>query len=72
MQKNINQPAVLVLLAVLWGFLYVIFQLPLTSGSIFREHAPGARRPGADKVKISDDSMNGVVAVIRNRIDALG
>jgi preprotein translocase subunit SecD len=73
MQKNINQLRFLVLLAVLGCSLYVIFQLPLNLGLDLQ----GGTRlvlegQETDKVKISDDSMNGVVAVIRNRIDALG
>jgi preprotein translocase subunit SecD len=73
MQKNINQLRFLVLLAVLGASLYVIFQLPLNLGLDLQ----GGTRlvlegQETDKVKISDDSMNGVVAVIRNRIDALG
>ena len=73
MQKNINQLRFLILLAVLGASIYVIFQLPLNLGLDLQ----GGTRlvlegQETDKVKISDDSMNGVVAVIRNRIDALG
>jgi preprotein translocase subunit SecD len=73
MQKNINQLRFLVLLAVLGASLYVIFQLPINLGLDLQG---GTRMvlegQETDKVKISEDSMNGVVAVIRNRIDALG
>ncbi|MBN3032861.1 MAG: protein translocase subunit SecD [Candidatus Saganbacteria bacterium] len=73
MQKNINQLRFLVLLAVLGVSVYVITQLPVNLGLDLQ----GGTRlvlegRETDKVKISDDAMNGVVAVIRNRIDALG
>jgi preprotein translocase subunit SecD len=73
MQRNINQLRFLILLAVLGASVYVIFQLPLNLGLDLQ----GGTRlvlegQETDKVKIGDDSMNGVVAVIRNRIDALG
>lgn len=73
MQKNINQLRFLILLAVLGVSVYIIMQLPLNLGLDLQ----GGTRlvlegQETDKVKISDDSMNGVVAVIRNRIDALG
>jgi preprotein translocase subunit SecD len=73
MQKNVNQLRFLILLAVLGVSVYIIMQLPLNLGLDLQ----GGTRlvlegQETDKVKISDDSMNGVVAVIRNRIDALG
>lgn len=52
---------------------YLVATTPLTLGLDLQG---GARLvlegQSTDKVKISDDSMNGVLAVIRNRIDALG
>ncbi|MDD5594463.1 MAG: protein translocase subunit SecD [Candidatus Margulisbacteria bacterium] len=73
MQKNINQLRFLVLLGVLAVSVYVIMQLPINLGLDLQG---GTRMvlegQETEKVKISDDAMNGVVAVIRNRIDALG
>lgn len=73
MQKNINQLRLLGLLAVLGGSIVILVQLPITLGLDLQ----GGTRlvlQGDDtaKVKVSDDAMSGVVAVIRNRIDALG
>lgn len=73
MQKNINQLRLLIILAILGVSVYVITQLPINLGLDLQ----GGTRlvlegRETDKVKISDDAMNGVVAVIRNRIDALG
>lgn len=71
--KNLNQFRLLVILAVIAASLFVIFQMPLTLGLDLQ----GGTRlvfvgQDTDKVKVSDDAMSGVVAVIRNRIDALG
>lgn len=73
MAKNINQLRLLILLAVLGVSTCVITQLPLTLGldlqggtRLVLEGVP------TEKVKVSEDAMHGVVAVIRNRIDALG
>ncbi|MFA5112870.1 MAG: protein translocase subunit SecD [Candidatus Margulisiibacteriota bacterium] len=73
MQKNINQLRFLALLATVGISVYIIMQLPITLGLDLQ----GGTRlvlEGQDtaKVKISDDAMAGVAAVIRNRIDALG
>ena len=71
--KNINQFRLLIILAVIAASIFVIFQMPLNLGLDLQ----GGTRlvfVGIDteKVKVSDDAMAGVVAVIRNRIDALG
>lgn len=73
MRKNINQLRLLALLAVFGVSLFVIFRFPLNLGLDLQ----GGTRlvfqgEDTEKVKVSDDSMAGVVAVIRNRIDALG
>ena len=73
MQKNINQLRFLGLIAVVAVSAYIIMQLPITLGLDLQ----GGTRlvmEGRDteKIKVSDDAMAGVVAVIRNRIDALG
>lgn len=72
-RKNINQFRILILLGIVAVSVYIIVQLPLNLGldlqggtRLVLEGQP------TDKVKISDDSMAGAVAVIRNRIDALG
>jgi preprotein translocase subunit SecD len=71
--KNINQLRFLALLATLGVSIYVITQLPINLGLDLQ----GGTRlvlegRETEKIKISDDAMNGVVAVIRNRIDSLG
>ncbi|MFH1826153.1 MAG: protein translocase subunit SecD [bacterium] len=73
MKKNINQLRILIILGILAISVYIIFQLPITLGldlqggtRLVLEGQP------TDKVQISDDAMAGAVAVIRNRIDALG
>ncbi|MBU0672334.1 MAG: protein translocase subunit SecD [Candidatus Margulisbacteria bacterium] len=73
MKKNINQLRILILLAIVAFSVYVIMQLPITLGldlqggtRLVLEGQP------TDKVPLSDDAMAGAVAVIRNRIDALG
>jgi len=73
MQRNINQLRLLLLLAVIGVSVYILTQLPLNLGLDLQ----GGTRlvlegQETDKIKLSDDAMNGVVAVIRNRIDALG
>jgi preprotein translocase subunit SecD len=72
-RKNINQFRILTILAIVAVSIYVITQLPITLGldlqggtRLVLEGQP------TEKVKVSDDSMTGAVAVIRNRIDALG
>jgi len=72
-RKNINQFRILIILGIVAVSIYVIMQLPLNLGldlqggtRLVLEGQP------TDKVKVSDDSMAGAVAVIRNRIDALG
>ena len=73
MQKNINQFRFLIILGVIGASVYILFNLPITLGLDLQG---GTRMVlegrDTDKVKVSDDSMAGVVAVIRNRIDALG
>src|SRR3989344_647632 len=71
--KNINQLRFLALLATLGASIYVIWQLPINLGLDLQ----GGTRlvlegRETEKIKVSDDAMSGVVAVIRNRIDALG
>jgi len=73
MQKNINQLRFLALLAIVGVSVYILMQLPITLGLDLQ----GGTRlvlegQDTEKVKVSDDAMSGVVAVIRNRIDALG
>ncbi len=73
MRRNVNQFRILIILAIIGFAIYVIFQLPITLGLDLQ----GGTRivlegQDTEKVKVSDDSMAGAVAVIRNRIDALG
>ena len=73
MRKNINQLRLLILIGIVSVAVFVIMQMPITLGLDLQ----GGTRlvfEGKDsaKVKVSDDSMSGLVAVIRNRIDALG
>jgi len=73
MRKNINQLRILILLAVIGASIFILMRMPLNLGLDLQ----GGTRlvfEGVDteKVKVSDDSMAGVVAVIRGRIDALG
>lgn len=61
------------ILALVIVSVYIIYSLPLTLGLDLQ----GGSRivlegQETEKVKVSDDSMSGVEAVIRNRIDALG
>lgn len=71
--KNINQFRFLIILGVIAISVAIIYNMPLSLGLDLQ----GGTRlvfVGVDtaKVKVSDDAMAGVVAVIRNRIDALG
>ena len=73
MKKNVNQLRILSILAILGFSVYVILNLPITLGldlqggtRLVLEGQP------TEKVPLSDDAMAGAVAVIRNRIDALG
>jgi len=71
--KNINQLRILGILILIVISLYVVWQMPITLGLDLQ----GGSRivmegQETEKVKISDDAMAGVEAVIRNRIDALG
>ena len=73
MRKNINQLRILMILGIIAFSVYVIIQLPITLGldlqggtRLVLEGQP------TEKVPLSDDAMAGAVAVIRNRIDALG
>lgn len=73
MQKNINQLRFLIILGVVGASVYILMQLPITLGLDLQ----GGTRlvlegQETEKVKVSDDAMAGVAAVIRNRIDALG
>jgi len=73
MQKNINQLRFLILLGVVGASVYILMQLPITLGLDLQ----GGTRlvlegQETEKIKVSDDAMAGVAAVIRNRIDALG
>ena len=73
MRKNINQLRLLALLAIFGVSVFVIYTFPINLGLDLQ----GGTRlvfEGRDteKVKVSDDAMAGVAAVIRNRIDALG
>ncbi|MFA5035519.1 MAG: protein translocase subunit SecD [Candidatus Margulisiibacteriota bacterium] len=73
MSKNINQLRILLILGIVAASVYVLFQFPLNLGLDLQ----GGTRlvyegQETEKVKVSDDSMAGVVAVIRNRIDGLG
>jgi preprotein translocase subunit SecD len=73
MRRNANQLRILILLAIVGFSVYVIVNLPITLGLDLQ----GGTRlvlegKGTEKVPLSDDAMAGAVAVIRNRIDALG
>jgi len=73
MRKNINQLRILIILAVLGASIFILMKFPLNLGLDLQ----GGTRlvfegQDTEKVKVNDDSMAGVVAVIRNRIDALG
>src|SRR3989339_1104679 len=71
--KNINQFRSLIILFVVAASVFVIYSMPINLGLDLQ----GGTRlvlegRDTDKVKVSDDAMSGVVAVIRNRIDAIG
>lgn len=73
MKKNVNQLRILFILAIVGVSVYVFMNLPITLGldlqggtRLVLEAQP------TDKVPISNDAVAGAVAVIRNRIDALG
>jgi preprotein translocase subunit SecD len=73
MKKNINQLRILLILAIIIASIFVLARFPLNLGLDLQ----GGTRlvfegQETDKVKVNDDSMAGVVAVIRGRIDALG
>src|SRR3989339_145355 len=71
--KNINQLRLLLFIAIIAVSIFVLIQFPLPLGLDLQG---GARLvfqgKETGKIKISDDAMAGVVAVIRNRIDQLG
>ena len=71
--KNTNQLRLLIILAVLIASVVVIMNMPITLGLDLQG---GTRLVleayDSGSVKVTDDSVSGVVAVIRNRIDALG
>jgi preprotein translocase subunit SecD len=71
--KNINQLRILGIFILICASIFVIWNMPITLGLDLQ----GGSRivlegVDTDKVKVSDDAMAGVEAVIRNRIDALG
>jgi preprotein translocase subunit SecD len=73
MRKNINQFRILIVLALIAASVYIIMKLPFNLGldlqggtRLVLEGQP------TEKVPLSDDAMAGAVAVVRNRIDALG
>lgn len=73
MRKNINQLRILIILALFSVSAFVLMKFPINLGLDLQ----GGTRlvfegRDTDKVKVTDDSMAGVTAVIRNRIDALG
>ncbi|MFH1390539.1 MAG: protein translocase subunit SecD [Candidatus Margulisiibacteriota bacterium] len=73
MSKNINQLRILLILGIIVAAVYVLIRFPINLGLDLQ----GGTRlvyegEDTDKVKVNDDSMSGVVAVIRNRIDGLG
>jgi preprotein translocase subunit SecD len=71
--KNINQLRLLIILAILTASVFVIMKMPITLGLDLQG---GTRLVleayDSGTIKVTDDSVSGVVAVIRNRIDALG
>jgi preprotein translocase subunit SecD len=71
--KNLNQLRLLVIIGIIAGCVFIIMNMPLTLGLDLQG---GSRLVleayDTDTVKVSNDSVSGVVAVIRNRIDALG
>lgn len=73
MKKNINQLRILILLTIVGLSIYILVKLPINLGLDLQ----GGTRlvlegQATAKVEINDESMSGAVAVIRNRIDALG
>ncbi|MBU0574296.1 MAG: protein translocase subunit SecD [Candidatus Margulisiibacteriota bacterium] len=71
--KNINQLRILLLVAIVAACIFIIKSMPITLGLDLQ----GGTRlvfegVDTDNVKVSDDAMAGVTAVIRNRIDGLG
>jgi len=73
MKKNINQLRILTILAIVGVSVYIFMKLPITLGLDLQ----GGTRlvlegQATEKIPLSDDAMAGAVAVIRNRIDALG
>jgi len=71
--KNLNQLRLLIILAIIIASVIVMMNMPLTLGLDLQ----GGTRLVLEAyetaaVKVTDDSVSGVVAVIRNRIDALG
>ena len=71
--KNINQFRLLIIISVIVVSIIIIMKMPITLGLDLQG---GSRLVleayDTDSVKVTDDSVSGVVAVIRNRIDALG
>ncbi|OGC11649.1 protein-export membrane protein SecD [candidate division WOR-1 bacterium RIFOXYA12_FULL_52_29] len=73
MSKNINQLRILLILGIFVASVFVLIKFPINLGLDLQ----GGTRlvyegEDTEKVKVSDDSMAGVAAVIRNRIDGLG
>lgn len=71
--KNLNQLRLLIILGVFIGSIIIIINMPINLGLDLQG---GSRLVleayDTDSVKVNDDAVSGVVAVIRNRIDALG
>lgn len=71
--KNLNQLRLLIILAIVIASVVVIMNMPITLGLDLQG---GTRLVleayDSGSIKVTDDSVSGVVAVIRNRIDALG
>ena len=71
--KNLNQLRLLVILATVIISVAVIMNLPITLGLDLQGGSRLVLQAyDTSSVKVTDDSVSGVVAVIRNRIDALG
>lgn len=73
MKKNVNQLRILIILIIIGVCFYILRQLPINLGLDLQ----GGTRlvlegQSTAKIKVTDDAMAGAVAVIRNRIDALG
>lgn len=73
MGENITKLKVLGVLALLAASAFIVFKFPLTLGlDIQGGTRLVLRAESTDTLKVNSDTISGVVAVIRNRIDALG